>query len=71
MTEGKVVFNGQDITDLSSGDLRAIRREVQIVFQDPYGSLNPRRRIGAIVGEPLAVHGLERRQPAGGSASRS
>jgi peptide/nickel transport system ATP-binding protein len=60
VTEGKVVFNGQDITSLSSGDLRAIRREVQIVFQDPYGSLNPRRRIGAIVGEPLAVHGLER-----------
>ena len=60
MTEGKVVFNGQDITSLSSGDLRAIRREVQIVFQDPYGSLNPRRRIGAIVGEPLAIHGLER-----------
>jgi peptide/nickel transport system ATP-binding protein len=60
VTEGKVVFSGQDITSLSSGDLRAIRREVQIVFQDPYGSLNPRRRIGAIVGEPLAVHGLER-----------
>ncbi|HEY7015012.1 MAG TPA: dipeptide ABC transporter ATP-binding protein [Streptosporangiaceae bacterium] len=60
VTEGKVVFNGRDITNLSSGDLRAIRREVQIVFQDPYGSLNPRRRIGAIVGEPLAIHGLER-----------
>jgi len=60
VTEGKVVFNGRDITNLSSSDLRAIRREVQVVFQDPYGSLNPRRRIGAIVGEPLAIHGLER-----------
>ena len=58
LTEGQISFNGQDITNLSSGDLRAIRREVQIVFQDPYGSLNPRRRIGAIVGEPLAIHGL-------------
>jgi len=60
VTDGKIVFDGQDITDLPARDLRAVRREVQMVFQDPYGSLNPRRRIGAIVGEPLAVHGLER-----------
>jgi peptide/nickel transport system ATP-binding protein len=60
VTGGKIVFDGQDITDLSARDLRGVRREVQMVFQDPYGSLNPRRRIGAIVGEPLAVHGLER-----------
>jgi peptide/nickel transport system ATP-binding protein len=60
VTGGKIVFDGQDITDLDARDLRAVRREVQMVFQDPYGSLNPRRRIGAIVGEPLAVHGLER-----------
>jgi peptide/nickel transport system ATP-binding protein len=60
VTGGKIVFDGQDITDLNARDLRAVRREVQMVFQDPYGSLNPRRRIGQIVGEPLAVHGLER-----------
>jgi peptide/nickel transport system ATP-binding protein len=60
VTSGKVIFGGQDITDLPPRALREVRREVQMVFQDPYGSLNPRRRIGAIVGEPLAVHGLER-----------
>jgi len=65
VTGGKIVFDGQDITDLPARDLREVRREVQMVFQDPYGSLNPRRRIGAIVGEPLAVHGLAR-----GSARR-
>jgi peptide/nickel transport system ATP-binding protein len=58
VTEGRVSFAGRDITTLRSGDLKAVRREVQMVFQDPYGSLNPRRRVGAIVGEPLAVHGL-------------
>ena len=60
VTEGRVVFDGRDITDLSARELRAVRRNVQVVFQDPYGSLNPRRPIGAIIGEPLAVHGLER-----------
>jgi peptide/nickel transport system ATP-binding protein len=58
VTGGRVRFGGQDITDLRASELKAMRREVQMVFQDPYGSLNPRRRIGAIVGEPLAVHGL-------------
>ena len=58
VTEGRVSFAGRDITDLRAADLKAMRREVQMVFQDPYGSLNPRRRVGAIVGEPLAVHGL-------------
>ena len=58
VTEGRVSFAGRDITELRAGELKAVRREVQMVFQDPYGSLNPRRRVGAIVGEPLAVHGL-------------
>jgi len=58
VTEGQVTFAGRDITNLAAGELKAVRREVQMVFQDPYGSLNPRRRVGAIVGEPLAVHGL-------------
>ncbi|HXB49462.1 MAG TPA: ABC transporter ATP-binding protein, partial [Streptosporangiaceae bacterium] len=60
VTDGRVIFGGRDITDLSASELRSVRRDVQVVFQDPYGSLNPRRRIGAIIGEPLAVHGLER-----------
>jgi peptide/nickel transport system ATP-binding protein len=58
VTSGQVTFAGQDITGLRASELKAVRREVQMVFQDPYGSLNPRRRVGAIVGEPLAVHGL-------------
>jgi oligopeptide/dipeptide ABC transporter ATP-binding protein len=58
VTSGTVSFAGQDITTLRASELKAVRREVQMVFQDPYGSLNPRRRVGAIVGEPLAVHGL-------------
>ena len=58
VTEGQISFAGRDITQLRAAELKAVRREVQMVFQDPYGSLNPRRRVGAIVGEPLAVHGL-------------
>ena len=57
-TSGHVIYDGQDITELSGGELRALRRELQIVFQDPYSSLNPRRTIGAIVGEPLRVQGI-------------
>jgi peptide/nickel transport system ATP-binding protein len=60
VTAGTIALEGRDINRLSPGDLRAMRREVQVVFQDPYGSLNPRRRVGAIVGEPLAIHGLAR-----------
>lgn len=54
-TEGTVVFDGQDITTRSQNDLRSLRPEMQVVFQDPYGSLNPRMRIGDIIGEPLKV----------------
>jgi peptide/nickel transport system ATP-binding protein len=60
VTSGRITFDGRDITDLSPSQMRSVRRDVQVVFQDPYGSLNPRRRIGSIVGEPLAVHGLDR-----------
>ncbi|MEO8289373.1 MAG: ABC transporter ATP-binding protein [Gaiellaceae bacterium] len=59
-TEGKVVFDGQDITKLSENALRPLRRRMQMVFQDPYASLNPRHSVGRIVGEPLRVHGLSR-----------
>lgn len=55
-TSGKVYFNGIDITALSRKDLAPLRREMQIIFQDPYGSLNPRMTIGDIVGEGLEIH---------------
>jgi ABC-type oligopeptide transport system ATPase subunit len=54
-TSGKVVFKDRDLSDLSPRDLRHARRDLQIVFQDPYSSLNPRMRVGAIVEEPLAI----------------
>jgi oligopeptide/dipeptide ABC transporter ATP-binding protein len=57
-TEGKIIFNGQDITPLSRRRMRDVRRELQIVFQDPYASLNPRMTVREIVAEPLRVHGL-------------
>jgi oligopeptide transport system ATP-binding protein len=55
---GRIVFRGRDISHLSRKALRPLRREFQMVFQDPYSSLNPRRRIGSIIGAPLRVHGL-------------
>ncbi len=55
-TGGKIIFDGRDITRLSRSEMRPIRREMMMVFQDPYASLNPRKRVGAIVGEPLEVH---------------
>jgi oligopeptide/dipeptide ABC transporter ATP-binding protein len=57
-TEGKIIFNGQDITGFSRRRMREVRRELQIVFQDPYASLNPRMTVREIVAEPLRVHGL-------------
>jgi peptide/nickel transport system ATP-binding protein len=57
-TRGRITFDGQDITNLSGEPLRKLRREMQLVFQDPYGSLNPRMRVLDIIGEPFVVHGL-------------
>jgi ABC-type oligopeptide transport system ATPase subunit len=57
-TSGEVVFDGRDVLKLSRGDLRRARRDMQIVFQDPYSSLNPRMRVSAIVEEPLIIHKL-------------
>ena len=57
LTSGRVEVAGQDITHLSRRQLRPVRRNVQLVFQDPYASLNPRRRIGDIIAEPLHLHG--------------
>jgi peptide/nickel transport system ATP-binding protein/oligopeptide transport system ATP-binding protein len=58
-TAGEVRFAGQDITRLRGARLKAVRREMQIVFQDPYSSLNPRKTVGSIIGEPFAIHGLQ------------
>src|SRR4030095_4116532 len=67
-SKGSIQFAGRDIQGLSSRALRPLRREMQIVFQDPYGSLSPRLSVGQIVEEGLRVHGIgataeERRRP--------
>jgi peptide/nickel transport system ATP-binding protein len=58
ITAGKIEFDGRDISRLSARKMRPIRRDVQMIFQDPYGSLNPRRRVGSIIGDPFAIHGI-------------
>jgi peptide/nickel transport system ATP-binding protein len=63
-TAGRVVFDGQDLTELGAEEIRTLRRRMQIVFQDPFASLNPRHSVGRIVGEPLRAHGLATRQEA-------
>jgi oligopeptide transport system ATP-binding protein len=57
-TSGSVVYKGQELTTLPKDDLRPLRRDLQIVFQDPYASLNPRMTIGNIIREPLEIHGI-------------
>jgi oligopeptide/dipeptide ABC transporter ATP-binding protein len=60
VTAGRILFNSQDITRVQGEELRRLRRNMQMVFQDPYGSLNPRMRVADIIAEPLVVHGLAR-----------
>ncbi|MGH9769756.1 MAG: ABC transporter ATP-binding protein [Blastocatellia bacterium] len=55
-TSGEIRFEGRDLLELSGGELRAVRRRMQIIFQDPYSSLNPRMKVGAIIAEPLEIH---------------
>ena len=57
-TEGKVYYNDVDLTLLRDEEMRRIRRDIQIIFQDPYASLNPRMNVETIVSEPLEVHGI-------------
>lgn len=59
-TAGKVLFEGRDLNTIGKKDLRALRRKMQIIFQDPFASLNPRMRIKDIITEPLVIHGLAR-----------
>ena len=60
-TEGKVIYDGQDVFELPGRQLRRLRRRATMIFQDPYGSLNPRMNVGSIICEPLKVHGLASR----------
>ena len=57
-TRGRIVFEGKDITGLSQQNLRQVRRRMQVIFQDPYSSLNPRMTVGEILAEPIKVHGI-------------
>ena len=57
-TAGEIIFEGRDLTKLNTKQMRTMRREMQVIFQDPYSSLNPRMTAGNIIGEPLIVHGL-------------
>ena len=59
-TSGTVAFDGEDITAIRGARLKRLRREMQMIFQDPYSSLNPRKTVGAIIADPFAVHGLAR-----------
>jgi oligopeptide/dipeptide ABC transporter ATP-binding protein len=57
-TSGEIVFEGRSLAGLDPSELRAVRRRMQVIFQDPYSSLNPRMTVGDMVGEPLSVHGI-------------
>src|SRR5690606_20832135 len=57
-TSGEILFNGTDLTRLSKKQMRPLRRQIQVIFQDPYSSLNPRMKIGEIIAEPMKVHGI-------------
>jgi len=57
-TAGEVIFDGQNLVDMNNNDMRRMRRRMQMIFQDPYASLNPRMTVGGIVSEPLQIHGL-------------
>lgn len=58
-TSGRVYFKGQNLADLSEAELRSLRKEMQMIFQDPSSSINPRRKIGEVLSEPFAIHGVK------------
>jgi peptide/nickel transport system ATP-binding protein len=68
-TDGRIVFDGRDISKLNDQEMRPLRRRMQMVFQDPFASLNPRHSVGRIVGEPLRSHGLANRRESAGRVS--
>ncbi|HUI25472.1 MAG TPA: dipeptide ABC transporter ATP-binding protein [Candidatus Kryptonia bacterium] len=63
-TSGQIVFEGRDLAAISESELRRVRRKIQVIFQDPYSSLNPRMTVGQIIAEPLGVHGIVRERKA-------
>jgi peptide/nickel transport system ATP-binding protein/oligopeptide transport system ATP-binding protein len=63
-TSGSIAFDGRDITNIKGGELKGIRREMQMIFQDPYSSLNPRKTVGSIISEPFIIHGIEEERAA-------
>jgi oligopeptide/dipeptide ABC transporter ATP-binding protein len=70
-TSGRVTFDGRDVFSLNEREMRGLRRQMQIIFQDPFGSLNPRMTVGAMLEEPILVHGIDFTQKSGASASES
>jgi peptide/nickel transport system ATP-binding protein len=69
-TEGRVLFAGEDLTEMSRDELRATRRDIQMIFQDPMSSLDPRMTVGSIVAEPLKIHDLPAEDPPEGTSRR-
>jgi len=63
-TSGTISFDGQDVAHLSRAQLKPLRRDMQMIFQDPYSSLNPRKTVGSIIGEPFIIHGVEKDESA-------
>jgi oligopeptide/dipeptide ABC transporter ATP-binding protein len=59
-TSGSIKFEGEEIADVKGGRLKELRREMQMIFQDPYSSLNPRKTVGSIIAEPFVIHGLQK-----------
>ena len=55
-TSGRVIFDGRDVAEMGTGEFKALHRDIQYIFQDPYASLNPRMTIGEIISEPLLIH---------------
>ena len=66
-TSGSISFDGREIANLGGAELKALRREMQMIFQDPYSSLNPRKTVGSIISDPFVIHGIQQTRP---SASR-
>ncbi len=69
-TAGTITFDGREITTMRADDVRPLRKEMQIIFQDPYASLNPRMTVGDIIREPLQIHGIATRQSRAGARPR-
>ena len=59
-TGGSINFNGREISTIKGAELKALRREMQMIFQDPYSSLNPRKTVGTIIADPFVIHGISR-----------